>query len=131
MSLTTDQVAALMRWGQAADNAWYHVATDRDEISYPAPGGGTGTVANQLKRRTGMILDAIATLAADVRASRTAIEAIASAGGDVNTAAILIRMDQLAADDRAREEQLQARIAELEAALAERDQRLAAALTQS
>lgn len=74
----------------------------------------------------------VSAVAADARAARVAIEALAAAvaagGGDIETATVIAHMDQLAAEDQAREEQFLARIAELEQALADRDQRLADAL---
>lgn len=75
----------------------------------------------------------IAGVASEVRSSRIAVEAMAAAisagGGSVETAAILAKMVELADADRAREEQLLAQIRELESMLAERDARLAVALT--
>lgn len=60
-------------------------------------------------------------LAADVKASRVAIEAMAAAinngGGSVDSAGIIAHMDQLAAAETAREQDMLARIAELEAEL--------------
>ena len=73
-------------------------------------------------------------LLTEVRASRVAVEAMAAAinagGGSVETAAILTRMTELAEADRVREEQLLARINQLEQDLADRDARLAAALSE-
>lgn len=62
MSLTAEQDRKL----QAADNAWYSVAIDADSIGYPTPSGGSGSVPNQLKRRTELIRAALAAVAADV-----------------------------------------------------------------
>lgn len=59
-------------------------------------------------------------LAADARAGRVAVEALAKAlngtGGSVDSASVIAHMDLLAAAEVAREQQLLARIAELEAA---------------
>jgi hypothetical protein len=63
----------------------------------------------------------LAEVAADTKASRLAIEALAAAlnkgGGSVDSAAVIAHVDQLAAAEVARESALLARIGELEAEL--------------
>lgn len=85
---------------------------------------------HNVKAVEGRLAAQIAAVAADARAGRIAVEALASVvnagGGDVDTAAVIARMTALAAEDRAREDQLLARIAGLEQKLIERDQRLVA-----
>jgi hypothetical protein len=65
---------------------------------------------------------ALATVAADAKAGRLAIEALAAAinagGGSVDTAALIAHIDELAAAERDRELELLQRIADLEAELA-------------
>lgn len=62
MSLTAEEARKL----QAIDNSWYLTAVDESVISYPNPQGGTGTVTNQLKRRTELIRSELAAVASDV-----------------------------------------------------------------
>ena len=66
---TAQQETDILRMLQAADNAWFGTSTDATNLTYPAPGGGTGTTVNQLKRRTDLILTAVANVLTEVRAS--------------------------------------------------------------
>jgi hypothetical protein len=63
----------------------------------------------------------VSEIAADAKASRLAVEALSAAinkgGGSVDSAAIIAHMDQLAASETGREQDMLARIGELEAEL--------------
>jgi len=82
--------------------------------------------------KTNPLAEKLREISADARASRLAVEALAklvnAGGGDVDTAVVLARMDELAAADRARDEAQAARVTDLERELADRDARLAEAL---